>query len=137
MSEYEVIALMGATQDSIVGLFQWWASISFAVMVVGHFAGDKLKWPLVAGMLILYTGFTLLIWLLLMQRGTDLAAMFQQLQSFGDLTLVGMTKLGFADSGQIGYVLTAFLSFWGTYLAAVGYLLWRFIDAKKRRLRKN
>ena len=61
MTEYELLTLLRETQDGIAGLLQWWASISLALMVVGHFAGDKLRLPLVVSILILYTGFTILI----------------------------------------------------------------------------
>lgn len=133
MSEYELIALMSETQNSIVGLLQWWASISFALMVVGHFAGDKLKWPLVTSILILYTGFTILIWFLNQQRGADLEAMFRELQSLESLTRVGLAKVNSEGENQFAFLLTGLLSYFGTYLAAVAYLVWRFVAARQRR----
>ena len=137
MSEYELLTLLSETQNSIVGLLQWWASISLALMVVGHFAGDKLTWPLVISILTLYTGFTILIWLLNQQRGADLENLFRELQSLETLTQVGSAKANSESENPIAFVVAGLLSYLGTYLAAVAYLLWRFITARKHRSRRS
>ena len=65
MNEFDLLILFDEYEDSFVGMMQWWASISLAVMVVSHFVGDKLRLPFVIGILILYSGFTIMIQLLL------------------------------------------------------------------------
>ena len=133
MTEYELLTLLRETQDGIAGLLQWWASISLALMVVGHFAGDKLRLPLVVSILILYTGFTILIYLLMDQRGSDLGNIILELQSVETLTEVGSAQLNPDATAVIATTVAAAMSFFGTYIAAVAYLLWRFSKASQHR----
>ena len=132
MSEYELLTLLNETQDSFTGLLQWWASISLALMVVAHFAGDKLRWPFLISILILYTAFTILIYLFLLQRGTDISNVMRELRSLDTLTLVGSAKANAKGVNQPVFVVTWFLSYWGTYLAAVAYLVWHSATSRRR-----
>ena len=130
MNEFDLLILFDEYEDSFVGMMQWWASISLAVMVVSHFVGDKLRLPFVIGILILYSGFTIMIQLLLAGRAADLIAIVSTLSSLDTLTPVGRARL---DSGGVLLFFTLMFSFWGTYLAAVAYLLWRFVVANRNR----
>ena len=133
MSEYELLSLLREATDSIAGLLQWWASISLAMMVVGHFAGDKLRLPLVVSILILYTSFTILIYLLMDQRGGDILNILVELQSLETLTEVGSGQLNTDGATQVASFVASALSFLGTYIAAVAYLVWRFNSARQQR----
>lgn len=106
-------------------------------MVVGHFAGDKLRLPLVISVLILYTGFTILIYLLMDQRGSDLLNIVSELQSLETLTDVGSAQLDTDTTTQIAATVAGAVSFFGTYIAAVAYLLWRFITARQHRYSRS
>jgi len=112
---------------------QWWASISLALMVVGHFAGDKLRLPLVVSILVLYTSFTILIYLLMDQRGADILNILGELHSLETLTEVGSGQLDTDVATQIASTVASALSFFGTYIAAVAYLVWRFNTARQQR----
>ena len=134
MNEFDLLILFDEYEDSFVGMMQWWASISLAVMVVAHFVGDKLRLPFVLGILILYSGFTFMIQLLLAGRAEDLAGIVAALIALDTLTQAGQAR---ADTeGSALLFITLIFSYWGTYLAAVSYLLWRFVIANRQRARR-
>ena len=130
MTEFELLTLLNQTGESFTALMQWWAGVSLALMVVAHFAGNQLKAPFVAAILFLYTSFTVMIQLLLYQRAADMVSAQSALRSVEGLSVIGAAKLDYSDPLLLPVMM---ISFWGTYLAATGYLAWRFAQARRHR----
>ena len=135
MSEFDLLYLLNELRNSWTGLVQWWASISFALMLVAHFIGNNLRLPLVIGLLALYTVFSILMYFLQIERIADMGSIISELiamEASGNLSEVGIRKLqtdgmGPSSRGALGLLLA--LSVFGTYLAAVIYLLYRYVQA--------
>jgi hypothetical protein len=59
VTEAELLVEFGSIVDRIWNILQWWASITFAVLLASHVGASSLNKPIVAIMLLLYTLFSL------------------------------------------------------------------------------
>ncbi|MEP1471753.1 MAG: hypothetical protein ABJK25_12330 [Halieaceae bacterium] len=133
MSEPEILELVFTIFDRYWNVVQWWASVSFGLLLVAHFAAERLRLHWVVGVVVLYAVYSLWVYLLLDYNmevafayirdlsaiiGTDPASEGTQMLLTHPLALYGI-KLGWI-------ALTA------TYLACNGYLIYTYVMVSRR-----
>ena len=108
MSEAEIVEHMFSVFDRYWAIVQWWASISFSLILVAYFAADRLSGRIVAVLLLLYGLYSVWVYLLL-QYNIDIAYGL-----IGDLAQLDAT-VGLQSAGA-REVLESSLSRYGTWL---------------------
>ena len=81
MTEAELTYLLSEVIDRTWSMQQWWASISFGVLIIAHMAANKLNLLLVAIILGLYAAFTFYMGNILQIHLGEMAAIFQDIES--------------------------------------------------------
>ena len=114
----EIINIMWSMQ-------QWWASVSIAVLVVAHVAGARFPVPIALLIIALYTAYSAYMFYLLGVNSRVLmayAADMQALEVQGTAIAAGSRELARDVDGSTPFAMPVLV---GTYLAAVGYLLYQ------------
>lgn len=133
MSEAEVLEQLFSIFDRYWTIVQWWASVSFGVIMIAHFAADKLKAFLLITVLVLYVLYSTWVYLLLVYnvdiayglfRDLDALSRAGALESFGAQAVLENPFVGYGTS--LGMVALP-----ATFLACIGYLLYAYIHARK------
>jgi hypothetical protein len=129
MSEYEILDLMTKTEDQRFNLIQWWASVTFGVIVLSHFAGRKLNLFLVLLVVLLYVGFTLFVADLFFGNLTqaalhreDLAAM----QALG-MPLSEVSRQILGENPQVLRGIGFYVAVIGAFVGSISYLVYAFV----------
>jgi hypothetical protein len=129
MSEYEILDLMTKTEDQRFNLIQWWASVTFGVIVLSHFAGRKLNLFLVILVVLLYVGFTLFVADLFFGNLTqaalhreDLAAM----QALG-MPLSEVSRQILGENPQVLRGIGFYVAVIGAFVGSISYLVYAFV----------
>lgn len=132
MSESDILEHLFSLYDRFWVIIQWWASISFSIIVVGYFAAARLNGRVIGLLLFLYTVYTAYIAFLLVNIGQVMDAFISSLHQLGNAgeTLNAGTAL------LISHPLTApgqwlgLFAFVTTYFCCSGYLFFSYRKAK-------
>ncbi|MFT4873293.1 hypothetical protein [Congregibacter sp.] len=127
MTEKEIVDLIFIIYDRYWTVLQWWASVSFGLILVAHFAVEKLKLTWIVGIIALYTTYSAWIWILLAYNismvygyGSDLLA----LSTTGPLSEGTKAVLSFPYLIQ-GTVL-GWVALSATFVLCNGYLIYTY-----------
>lgn len=134
MSEADILEQLFSLYDRYWVIVQWWASVSFALLLVAHFAADKLSSFLLASIITIYAIYTLWLYFLL---DYNLAITFGLLDDLAALGAAGELTQGVREamehsSGMYG-VWMGMVALPVTFLACSGYLVHAYIHARKGR----
>lgn len=126
MTESEIIENVFKIFDRYWSMIQWWASVSFGLIAVAHFAVDKLSRVLVALLILLYMLFTAWVVDFYFFNVQILAGFRQDLSQLGDTAHFGTRSLLDSSIVKGGLVLQD-IAFVMTFVGAVGYLIYTFV----------
>ena len=133
MSESEILEFIFDVYDRYWTVVQWWASVSFGLLLVAHFAADRLRLQWLVGVVVLYAIYTLWVYLLL-DYNMDIAfAYMRDLQALldNDSVLEGTQVLFTHPLGLYGIQL-GWIALLATYLACNGYLIYSYVAVSRQ-----
>ncbi|MAT93216.1 MAG: hypothetical protein CME59_11510 [Halioglobus sp.] len=133
MSEAEILEHLFSIYDRYWTIVQWWASVSFGVIMIAYFAADKLRAILLITVLALYVIYSAWVFMLLMYNVDIAYGLFEDLGALsrtGELETQGARvalENSFVNYGtRLGMVALP-----ATFLACIGYLLYAYSQVRK------
>jgi hypothetical protein len=84
MTEAELVAQMAAHGDRLWSITQYWTSVSFGILIAGHFAADRIHWSILVFFGLLYLAFSDACYGMLVFDSGAIRAGLDQLQSMVD-----------------------------------------------------
>tara|TARA_B100001540_G_scaffold12936_1_gene11377 strand:- start:3319 stop:3711 length:393 start_codon:yes stop_codon:yes gene_type:complete len=129
MTEAELLAEYALRIDRVWSMAQWWASVTFAVLLAAHLGARTLNKPIVSIMIALYTVFTAFVSLTIYANSENILAIKSSLLALEELTILGARMAGEGGAGYLSLLWFAILSF--TYLATVYYTLYCYIGKRE------
>jgi len=135
MSEAETLEYLFNIYDRYWTIVQWWASVSFGVIMIAYFAADRLKAFLLITVLVLYLLYSAWVYLLLVYNVDVAYGFFEDLDA---LRRTGALQSHGARAALENPFVTygtrlGMIALPGTFLACNGYLLYAYIHARKSR----
>ena len=132
MSEAEITYQLSEIFNRVWSMQQWWASISFGLIVLAHVASERLNALLVVIVVTLYSAFTFFVFHMLgrnWESVTGYIADLQQIsdsgQKLGDGTLALMQP-----QNEVANVLII-VALYGTYAGCNAYPLYRYFSSRR------
>ncbi|MDX1736412.1 MAG: hypothetical protein R3228_18690, partial [Halioglobus sp.] len=125
--EAELLYHLSECINRIWSLLQWWASISFGLLLVAHFASDRLNTYLVILLSLLYLGFTGVMLQIVGKNYGIAESVYADLERLLDENgALSSTAIYWLDNRtpSIEYLLPMTLG--GTFLGVLGYLLYSY-----------
>tara|TARA_B100001540_G_scaffold225559_1_gene199757 strand:+ start:2806 stop:3216 length:411 start_codon:yes stop_codon:yes gene_type:complete len=129
MTEAELLAEYALRIDRVWSMAQWWASVTFAVLLAAHLGVRTLNRPIVTIIIFLYTVFTAFVALTIYANSENILAIKSSLRVLEDLTLLGSRMAGEGGAGYLSLLWFLILSL--TYLATVYYTLYCYFSRNK------
>lgn len=132
MIEADITYQISEILNRLWDLQQWWASVSFGVLVVAYLVGKKMGGILVCILLLLYTIYSVYMWDLLGMNVKVFLAYTSDLQKLSDS---GVELSAGAKAYLLPARLGAFLAptaLLGTYISVVCYTLYVFLRREDR-----
>lgn len=133
MSEAEILEQLFSVFDRYWFIVQWWASVSFGLIMIAYFAAEKLSALLlgtVLGLYFIYSGwvYMLLVYNVEIAQGllTDLNAM----STAGELTSQG-ARVAIENPFVIYGTWLGNVALPSTFIACIAYLLYAYKHARK------
>jgi hypothetical protein len=134
VSEAELMESLFSIFDRYWAVVQWWASVSFGLLLVAHFAADRLRGLWVTGIIFLYVSYSAWVYLLLQYNVEVAKAMMGDLQ---ELVTAGTASsgTGVAVSSPLVLIGTDIgtLALSCTFLGCIAYLLYSYYARKSAR----
>jgi len=132
MTEDQILNQWHALIDHWYLLLQWWAGISFGVIAVAHFAADKLKWPIVIVVLLVYVSQTANTFLYAIKMSGLVAGIRHELELLrdsGSASAIGTAWLDSQDPpwSQLTYSVAA----GGLFIGCISYLVYRYVEQRR------
>jgi hypothetical protein len=130
VTEYELFFAWSETTVHLWSMIQFWAGLSFGLIIAAHVAARRLNLVLVAGALLLYTSITLFIGSLIAADGTLLLAVYTDAarlvenNAAASDTIIALARYQDSDASMAFFFGLALL---GTYLATVGYFIYSYV----------
>jgi len=132
MSEAEIAYQLSEIFNRVWSMQQWWASISFGLIVLAHVASEKLNALLMIIVIILYSAFTFFVFHMLGRNWesvtgyiTDLQLLEDSGQKLGEGTLALMQP-----QSEVANVLII-VALYGTYVGCNAYLLYKYFSRRR------
>jgi len=133
VSEAEILEMLFSIYDRYWFIVQWWASVSFGIIMIAYFAADKLGVFTLVTVLALYCIYSGWVYMLLVYNvdvAYGLFADLDALNSAGELKTQGARvalENPFVNYGtRLGMIALP-----ATFLACIGYLLHAFFHVRK------
>ena len=137
MNETEIVGQLAVHGDRIWSVLQYWTSVSFGIMVAGHFAADRIHWSVLALFGLLYIAFSNVCLDMLNFDSSTIRAGLDQLQSMADNgAALGRIGQNFVENSplsnqtllsQFFWILTGF----GLFLTTLAYPAYCHFKSKK------
>ena len=127
MTEAELLVEYATRVDRVWDIIQWWASVTFAVLLAAHVGARSLNKPIVFIVLLLYTLFSTFIAQILWVNLLSQVAIREALAIQNELSLVGSTILQ-NQSAALG--ISMFLTLTLTYLCTMFYVVYCYRKAR-------
>lgn len=139
MTEAEILEQLASHGDRMWSIFQYWTSVSFALLIAGHFAADRIHWLVLVFFGILYASFTYTFVNMAQFDASVIRTGLDQLSAIAEegqhLSMLGETFISESPlSKENPYALSGFASsiaFIGLFLAALIYPAYCHIKGKK------
>ena len=136
MNEYDLIFAWSEVTSHLNNLMQFWVSITFAILMVAHFASERLNLFLVCVLIALYSVFSTFFFGLYMADGSLIASIFSDAAALAESqgenasqTLISLSRYNFFGGEQGAYALVVVSPL--TYLCAVGYLIYNYKQSNR------
>jgi hypothetical protein len=133
LSEYEILDLANRAEDQVTAVLQWWGGISFGVLALGHFAARKLNGFLVTLIIMLYVGFSLMMFSRFSVNGQEYASYMRDLvalQETGNSLSPAMEQrieLSYPWYSRLAFPVVAV----GTFLGSICYITYAYLRERK------
>ena len=139
MTEAEIVEQLATPGDRIWSIFQYWTSVSFAILIAGHFSAERIHWLVLVFLGILYASFSLLFSNMVQFDSSVISAGLVQLQRMAEegqqLSLLGQT---FITEGPLSMqnpspemTSVTRLAFFGLFLATLVYPTYCHLKSRK------
>ena len=132
LSEDRLIELAMLAQDSFRSQLQWWLGVSIGVAALGHFIVRKLNLALLVLICVLYVTFTYLTLIQLSRFGAIYDGLLEDLARVSESGEVSVAAQRLLEQGLSAGSLVALLAFLGTFLGCLAFLVWSFVQARKK-----
>lgn len=128
MTEAELLAEYALRIDRVWSMAQWWASVTFAVLLAVHLGIRTLNKPIVSIIIALYTVFTAFVALTIHANSENVLAIKSSLLALEELTTLGSRMAGEGGAGYLSLLWFVILLL--TYLATVYYTFYCYIGKR-------
>lgn len=132
MSEADVLEQLFSVYDRYWVIVQWWASVSFGLIMIAYFAADKLSALLLAvviGLYLVYSGWVLMLLFYNVEVAYGLFLDLASLAASGLLESEGARVA--LESPYVRYGTNlGMIALPATFLACVGYLVFAYLKAR-------
>ena len=128
MRDLMLLELYRIAIGQLWSLVQWWASVSFGLIALGHFASKKLNLAFVIVLTVLYTSFSAYFLgntgsMVLEIRGyRDELMLLMNAGELGPAGIAFLENYGSTSVTVIGFIVALF----GTFLGTVGFLIYSY-----------
>jgi len=134
MTEAELAYQLSEIIDRTWSMQQWWASISFGVLIIAHVASDRLNLLLVAIILGLYAAFTFYMGNILQIQLGEMAAIFLDIEALIESGATSSALSNHYAKQFVGDSISSYwsfvLSFGGTFACVNVYLIYSYVKAR-------
>lgn len=128
MTEAELLSEYALRIDRIWSMAQWWASITFAVLLAAHLGVRTLNRPIVSIIILLYTTFTVFVFLTIRANAKNVIAVKDSLLELEELTVLGAQMTGEGGASYLALIWYAILAL--TYLSTIYYTFYCYLGKK-------
>jgi len=133
MNEADILEQLFSVYDRYWVIVQWWASVSFGLIMIAYFAAEKLRALLlvvVLGLYIVYSGW---VYMLLVYNIEVAYGLFVDLASLDASGLLESEGARIAlENPYVGYGTNlGMIALPATFFASVGYLVYAYVQARK------
>ena len=130
MTEAEIIEQISEIIDRLWVIQQWWASVSFGVLIIAHVASEKLNGFTVALILFLYTVYSVYVNEILGLSSDVLASFIADLEGLAESgSLVTEGAAAYIKQPRYSPILVP-IALYGTYVSAVAYLVFGYFRGR-------
>lgn len=133
MSEADILEQLFSVFDRYWVIVQWWASVSFGLIMIAYFAADKLRAFLLVVILVLYLVYSGWVFMLLVYNVDVAYGLFEDLASLKALGLLESKGAKAAlENPYVGYGTNlGMIALPATFFACVGYLVYAYLHARQ------
>ena len=125
MNEADLIYHLSETINRSWALIQWWASISFGLLLVAHFASDRLNRYLLIFLSALYLGFSILMMAVLQKNVGVTNAVYVDLAKLAESSeAITATGRFWLENRGISFQILLPITLLGTFIGVWGYLIY-------------
>ena len=133
MSEAEITFQISEILNRLWVMQQWWASVSIGVLVMAHLASSRLNLLLIIISLSLYTSYTLYMHQMSAENVKDMQALAGDMQALID-SGVAQSNTALRQVQTVNADVRLYrVTFLGTYLCVVIYLIYSYTRSRKSR----
>ena len=133
MSEAEITFQISEILNRLWVMQQWWASVSIGVLVMAHLASSRLNLLLIIISLALYTSYTLYMHQMSAENVKDMQALAGDMQALID-SGVAQSNTALRQVQTVNADVRLYrVTFLGTYLCVVIYLIYSYTRSRKSR----
>ena len=133
VSEAEILEQLFSTFDRYWFIVQWWASVSFGLIMIAYFAAEKISALLLGTILGLYLIYTSWVYMLLVYNvdiGAGLLADLNSLSNSDELKTQG-ARVALENPFVIYGTWLGNVALPLTFFACIGYLLYAYSHARR------
>lgn len=133
MSEADILEQLFSVYDRYWVIVQWWASVSFGLIMIAYFAADKLRALLLIVILVLYLIYSAWVFMLLIYNIDVAYGLFEDLALLNSSGLLKSRGAKVAlENPYVGYGTNlGMIALPATFFACVGYLVYAYIQARR------
>ena len=127
MNEVEIVGQLAVHGDRTWSILQYWTSVSFGILVAGHFAANRIHWAVLGVFGLLYFVFSYVCYEMFMFDSKVITAGLAQLQNMVDNDeAIGPIGLSFIENSPLNNLTLVKRLMWnfmglGLFLTTLGY----------------
>ena len=133
MSEAEILEQLFSIFDRYWFIVQWWASVSFGLIMIAYFAADKLSALLlgtVIGLYLIYSGWIYMLLIYNIEIAFGLLTDLRSLSDAGEIKTQG-ARVAIENPFVIYGTWLGNVALPSTFFACIGYLIYAYSHARK------
>ena len=133
MSEAEILEQLFSIFDRYWFIVQWWASVSFGLIMIAYFAADKLSALLlgtVIGLYLIYSGWIYMLLIYNIEIAFGLLTDLRSLSDAGEIKTQG-ARVAIENPFVIYGTWLGNVALPSTFFACIGYLVYAYSHARK------
>lgn len=136
MTETEIVGQLAVHGDRIWSILQYWTSVSFGILVAGHFAANRMHWSVLILFGALYSAFSSVCLDMFVFDASTIRAGLHQLQSMADRgEPLGQIGQNFIESSPLANQTLLNRIFWsfmglGLFLTTLAYPAYCYVKSR-------